>query len=58
MAEATERRGELATEPPNKYLPAVEYRDLPEPVRPLELGELVEDAVRQLSLWRIVSSVV
>jgi hypothetical protein len=32
MAEATERRGELATELPSKYLPAVEYRDLPEPV--------------------------
>src|SRR5215217_2781939 len=31
MAEATERRGELATELPSKYLPAVEYRDLPEP---------------------------
>ena len=30
MAEATERRGELATELPTKYLPAVEYRDLPE----------------------------
>jgi hypothetical protein len=33
MAEATERRGELATELPSKYLPAVEYRDLPEPRR-------------------------
>jgi hypothetical protein len=32
MAEATERRGELATELPSKYLPAVEYRDLPEPL--------------------------
>ena len=32
MAEATERRGELATELPSKYLPPVEYRDLPEPV--------------------------
>jgi hypothetical protein len=31
MAETTERRGELATELPSKYLPAVEYRDLPEP---------------------------
>ena len=30
MAEATERRGKLATELPTKYLPAVEYRDLPE----------------------------
>jgi hypothetical protein len=32
MAEATERRGELATELPSKYLPPVEYRDLPEPL--------------------------
>jgi len=32
MAEATQRRGELATELPSKYLPAVEYRDLPDPV--------------------------
>jgi hypothetical protein len=31
MAEATEQRGDLATELPSKYLPAVEYRDLPEP---------------------------
>jgi hypothetical protein len=31
MAEATERRKDLATELPSKYLPAVEYRDLPEP---------------------------
>jgi hypothetical protein len=31
MAEATERRGELASELPSKYLPAVEYQDLPEP---------------------------
>jgi hypothetical protein len=31
MAEATERQGELATELPTKYLPGVEYRDLPEP---------------------------
>jgi hypothetical protein len=30
MAETTERRGERATELPDKYLPAVEYRDLPE----------------------------
>ena len=30
MAEATERQGELATELPTKYLPAVTYRDLPE----------------------------
>jgi len=34
MAEATEQREVLATELPSKYLPAVEYRDLPEP-RPL-----------------------
>jgi hypothetical protein len=33
VAEATERQGELATELPSKYLPAVEYRDLPEPRR-------------------------
>ena len=33
MSEATERRGELASELPSKYLPAVEYRDLPEPRR-------------------------
>jgi Mn2+/Fe2+ NRAMP family transporter len=33
MAETTERRGELATELPSKYLPAVEYRDLPQPRR-------------------------
>ena len=31
MSEAMERRGELATELPSKYLPQVEYRDLPEP---------------------------
>lgn len=31
MAEVTEQRGDLATELPSKYLPAVEYRDLPEP---------------------------
>ena len=31
MDEATEQRGDLATELPSKYLPAVEYRDLPEP---------------------------
>src|SRR5918997_5988107 len=31
MAETTERRDELATLLPSKYLPAVEYRDLPEP---------------------------
>src|SRR5918992_572799 len=31
MAETTERGGELATELPSKYLPQVEYRDLPEP---------------------------
>src|SRR3712207_8129231 len=33
MAEATGRRDELATELPTKYLPAVKYRDLPEPKR-------------------------
>jgi hypothetical protein len=33
MSEAMERRGELATELPSKYLPAVGYRDLPEPRR-------------------------
>jgi hypothetical protein len=42
MAEATERRGELATELPSKYLPAVEYRDLPEPV---PLGKIVGASV-------------
>jgi hypothetical protein len=31
MAEATEQRGEIASELPTKYLPGVEYRDLPEP---------------------------
>ncbi len=31
MTEATERGGQLATELPTKYLPGVEYRDLPEP---------------------------
>src|SRR5215216_3690983 len=31
MSEAMERGGELATELPSKYLPQVEYRDLPEP---------------------------
>ena len=31
MAETTERRDELATLLPSKYLPQVEYRDLPEP---------------------------
>ena len=31
MAEVTEQREDLATELPSKYLPAVEYRDLPEP---------------------------
>src|SRR5918999_1933765 len=31
MAETTERRGELATELPSKYLPQAKYRDLPEP---------------------------
>ena len=31
MAETTEKQGSLATELPDKYLPAVEYRDLPEP---------------------------
>ena len=31
MNDATERRGDLATELPSKYLPQVEYRDLPEP---------------------------
>jgi hypothetical protein len=31
MAETTERRDERATELPSKYLPAVEYRDLPDP---------------------------
>ena len=31
MDEATEQRGDLATELPSKYLPAVEYRDLQEP---------------------------
>jgi hypothetical protein len=31
MAETTEQRGEIATELPSKYLPAVGYRDLPEP---------------------------
>ena len=31
MAEATERQGEIASELPTKYLPGVEYRDLPEP---------------------------
>jgi hypothetical protein len=30
MADTTERGGELATELPSKYLPAVKYRDLPE----------------------------
>src|SRR5918997_1826013 len=30
MAERTEQRGELATELPSRYLPAVPYRDLPE----------------------------
>ena len=33
MAETTERRDELATLLPSKYLPQVEYRDLPEPRR-------------------------
>ena len=33
MSEAMEQRGELATELPSKYLPAVGYRDLPEPRR-------------------------
>jgi hypothetical protein len=33
MSEAMERGGELATELPSKYLPAVGYRDLPEPRR-------------------------
>jgi hypothetical protein len=32
MAEATKREGELATELPSKWLPAVEYKDIPEPV--------------------------
>ncbi len=33
MAEATERADkQLSTELPTKYLPAVEYRDLPEPL--------------------------
>ncbi len=31
MAEATERQSQIATELPTKYLPGVEYRDLPEP---------------------------
>jgi hypothetical protein len=31
MADTTERRDEFATELPSKYLPAVKYRDLPEP---------------------------
>jgi hypothetical protein len=31
MAEATDRQGEIASELPTKYLPGVEYRDLPEP---------------------------
>src|ERR671929_538391 len=31
MAEATEQRKETAPELPTKYLPGVEYRDLPEP---------------------------
>jgi hypothetical protein len=31
MAEATKQRGEIASELPTKYLPGVEYRDLPEP---------------------------
>ena len=31
MADTTERRDELATLLPSKYLPQVEYRDLPEP---------------------------
>ena len=30
MADTTERRDELATELPSRYLPAVKYRDLPE----------------------------
>jgi hypothetical protein len=42
MAEATERRGDLATELPSKYLPPVEYRDLPEP---LPLGKIVGASV-------------
>jgi hypothetical protein len=33
MAETTERRGEFAIELPSKYLPAVKYRDLPDPRR-------------------------
>jgi hypothetical protein len=42
MAEATDRPGDgnLATELPSKHLPAVEYRDLPEPV----------------SVWKIVGA--
>ncbi len=31
MNDATERREDLDTELPSKYLPQVEYRDLPEP---------------------------
>jgi hypothetical protein len=31
VTEATGRRSEIATELPTKYLPAVRYRDLPEP---------------------------
>src|SRR5918912_113136 len=31
MAESTEQRKETAPELPTKYLPGVEYRDLPEP---------------------------
>ncbi len=32
MAETTRQEGRFASEIPSKYLPPVEYRDLPEPV--------------------------
>jgi hypothetical protein len=40
MAEATVREGERATELPDKWLPGVEYKDIPEPV----------------SVWKIVGA--
>ncbi|HET7481143.1 MAG TPA: Nramp family divalent metal transporter [Rubrobacteraceae bacterium] len=62
MAEATERRGELATELPSKHLPGVQYRDMPEP---LPLGKIVGASVvllatalgsGELIIWPYITS--
>ena len=48
MADVVERPGQVASELPTKYLPGVEYRDLPEP---LPLRKIVGASVVLLATY-------